>query len=735
MLGVEKGNSAWGRFRKYWNQQPTIGWSIGFLYSHQLFVVDEEKMYFSVPTQIISKGEQPGTALFFSGLFLSLQQLRHGHTRRKDLMVYGPCDVGRWCHVVKQSWLEERQGRRSQRNHLVEIYVSPNSLHWGSQCFLRVSGLSGMLCPPSWACLLYDAVSASCLRSCFAPCPPAGKVENCLGSISWCLLVIWFMKIVWAQANGPSGKEAHARTYGGAIVRHSPAFSGLQSRCPHCGFAHCPPLPSGTYKRRSDRSVHWGRLSILYRNRNKIREEQGQQENKEEGGEIREIEGAENQSRLERAENQSRLEVKPKAPLEHLQSSQRFRQLIWSAEEAIGGLPQACSNHQGRGRIEKLTNGVAHSDMICQPEMDGHRDEGKDGILGAGSLACYSLTSAGRSMHYLCQGKNWLGQSTVKREGLAWGLSLSQHCVSGPRGWVFPCLSTLKETKATKNLWISRRWERKNPATSGLKKPLSFSDRGRMWVEIHGTRTRNFWRSLPVLRPSTCKSTVCWSTDPVAIPKNFILPTSCIARFSHLQSYGILTILEGLCVSPGWWSLCHQNGRPTPRSRYPTAFWTHGSWDTVCILPALMAWLTSGIMGPPLRCRCCLISRKGSFKRQISNEQELLVALRAETVSARALVMDQTSSLTEQLKAVAASQLLIGAHGAALFWLIVLPLCGAVFEFGTGADHHYQMLASYVGIRHRYVWPGLLPWITTHRCRCQGHHQPTQERKGSTPAV
>lgn len=124
---VEKGNSAWGRFRKYWNQQPTIGWSVGFLYSHQLFVVDEEKMYFSVPTQIISKGEQPGTALFFSGLSLSLQQLRHGHTRRKDLMVYGPCDVGRWCHVVKQSWLEERQGRRSQRNHLVEIYVSPNS--------------------------------------------------------------------------------------------------------------------------------------------------------------------------------------------------------------------------------------------------------------------------------------------------------------------------------------------------------------------------------------------------------------------------------------------------------------------------------------------------------------------------------------------------------------------------------------------------------------------------------
>ena len=31
------------------------------------------------------------------------------------------------------------------------------------------------------SCLLYDAVSASCLRSCFAPCPAAGKAETVWG--------------------------------------------------------------------------------------------------------------------------------------------------------------------------------------------------------------------------------------------------------------------------------------------------------------------------------------------------------------------------------------------------------------------------------------------------------------------------------------------------------------------------------------------------------------------------
>ena len=216
------------------------------------------------------------------------------------------------------------------------------------------------------------------------------------------------------------GKEAHARAHmkGRWFATHLPSLVsslvvlivGLLTVFHSLRDIQTSIQPIGTLRQTVN----------LVQESNKIREEQGQQENKEkEGGELREIEGA---------ENQSSLEVKPKAPLEHLQSSQRFRQLIWSAEEAIGGLPQACSNHQGRGRIEKLTNGVAHSDMICQPEMDEDRDEGKDGILGAGSLACYSLPSAGRSMHYLCQGKNWLGQSTVKREGLAWGLSFSALC-------------------------------------------------------------------------------------------------------------------------------------------------------------------------------------------------------------------------------------------------------------------------------------------------------------------
>eukprot|EP00434_Breviolum_minutum_P024877 symbB.v1.2.021970.t1/scaffold1899.1/size238565/6 len=493
------------------------------------------------------------------------------------------------------------------------------------------------------------------------------------------------------------GKEAHARAHmkGRWFATHLPSLVsslvvlivGLLTVFHSLRDIQTSIQPIGTLRQTVN----------LVQESNKIREEQGQQENKEkEGGELREIEGA---------ENQSSLEVKPKAPLEHLQSSQRFRQLIWSAEEAIGGLPQACSNHQGRGRIEKLTNGVAHSDMICQPEMDGHRDEGKDGILGAGSLACYSLPSAGRSMHYLCQGKNWLGQSTVKREGLAWGLSFSALC-KWSQGVSVPLPFYIEGNKGNKELMDFTPLREKKPCDQWIEETTFIfrprEDVGRNPWHAHEEFLTLFasvaaldlqeYRML-INRPSRdpqklyppyelhrtlfsptklwhsddFRGTVCFSRVVIPLPPE---------RAPHTKKP-----LPNCVLNP--WILGY---RMHLASTYGlTDLWHHGTASPLSVL---------------------LISRKGSFKRQISNEQELLVALRAETVSARALVMDQTSSLTEQLKAVAASQLLIGAHGAALFWLIVLPLCGAVFEFGTGADHHYQMLASYVGIRHRYVGPG-----------------------------
>ena len=43
--------------------------------------------------------------------------------------------------------------------------IIPQTVYgWGSQCFLSVSALTGMLCPPRWACL----------RSCLPPCLPSG---------------------------------------------------------------------------------------------------------------------------------------------------------------------------------------------------------------------------------------------------------------------------------------------------------------------------------------------------------------------------------------------------------------------------------------------------------------------------------------------------------------------------------------------------------------------------------
>ncbi len=439
-----------------------------------------------------------------------------------------------------------------------------------------------------------------------------------------------------------------------------------------------------------DTSIRPITQTVSVKESNKIQEEQGQ-ENKENEGKPREIEG----------ENQSRLEVKPNAPLDsHLEfSSQRFRQLIWSEEEAIGGISRACSNFQGRGRIEVLTNGVAHSDMICQP-VGGHRDEGKDGILGAGSLACYSLPRAGRSTHYLCQGKNWLGQSNAKPKGF----SFSALC-EWSRGVSVPLPFYIEGNKGNKELVDFTPLREKKPCNQWIEETTFIfrprEDRGRNPWHAHEELLTLFasvaaldlqeYRML-INRPSPdpqklypvyelhrtlfsptklwhsddFEGTVCFSRVVIPLPPE---------RAPHTKKP-----LPNCVLNP--WILGY---RMHLASTYGlTDLWHH---ETASPLSAL------------------LISRKGSFKRKIYNEQELLLALRAETVSARALVMEN-SSLIEQLKAVAASQLLIGAHGAALFWLILLPLCGAVFEFGTGADHHYRLLASYVGIRHRYVGPG-----------------------------
>ena len=58
--------------------------------------------------------------------------------------------------------------KRTTRSLSSKIVFAQTVYCWGFQCFfLSVSALTGLLCPPSWACL------SACLRSCFSACLPS----------------------------------------------------------------------------------------------------------------------------------------------------------------------------------------------------------------------------------------------------------------------------------------------------------------------------------------------------------------------------------------------------------------------------------------------------------------------------------------------------------------------------------------------------------------------------------
>ncbi|KAF4647157.1 hypothetical protein FOL47_005015, partial [Perkinsus chesapeaki] len=100
--------------------------------------------------------------------------------------------------------------------------------------------------------------------------------------------------------------------------------------------------------------------------------------------------------------------------------------------------------------------------------------------------------------------------------------------------------------------------------------------------------------------------------------------------------------------------------------------------------------------------RVTMVSRATKFKRHFSNEYEVVKALHGEGRQVRVKVFSEMT-LEEQFEVIANTDLLVGAHGAGLFWLILLPRCGRVLELGTGADFHYQRLAKYSAIDHDFT--------------------------------
>ena len=57
--------------------------------------------------------------------------------------------------------------KKTTRSLSSKIVFAQTVYCWGFQCFLSVSALTGLLCPPRWACI------SACLRSCLSACLPS----------------------------------------------------------------------------------------------------------------------------------------------------------------------------------------------------------------------------------------------------------------------------------------------------------------------------------------------------------------------------------------------------------------------------------------------------------------------------------------------------------------------------------------------------------------------------------
>ena len=133
-------------------------------------------------------------------------------------------------------------------------HVFPQTVYfWGSQCFLSVFALSGMLCPPPGLCF-------SCLRSCLRSCLPAGlgccvRLPACVTLVSG-LVSHLVSQLVWSAVCAsrlvfflsPVLSPILSLSWSGVLcVPRGLSFSCLRSCLPSClsaGLGCCVRLPA-----------------------------------------------------------------------------------------------------------------------------------------------------------------------------------------------------------------------------------------------------------------------------------------------------------------------------------------------------------------------------------------------------------------------------------------------------------------------------------------------------------
>ncbi|KAF4666465.1 hypothetical protein FOZ61_009723, partial [Perkinsus olseni] len=352
-----------------------------------------------------------------------------------------------------------------------------------------------------------------------------------------------------------------------------------------------------------------------------------------------------------------------------------------------GGQPQDCGLLAGLSRVEKYRRAFLNSFKVY---CDG----------GGSELRCYDKTKGGVARNYLCEGRS-LYTHTEEVQELTRLRFYGDCCAS----------------EAFREIKFIDCEEKKNKQLAEFRDALGVQpdcSRTLGTVVVFRTREtlgRNPWHSheeiltlfmtMAALELEPGDATLLINRPKPDARKTFPL----LGIYETLLAPGKTVYADELAKAGG--TVCFDRVIfPVPPEQ---AFHTKLPLEGCGRSPILMAYrqhlmevyriAPTPPSGEP---RITVISRGTGFNRRAVNEAEMVKSLQGQGRRVQ-LVKFGEMKLLQQLEVAANTDILLGVHGAALWWLVLLPDCGRVLELGTGADGHYRNLATFRGISHTFL--------------------------------
>ncbi|KAF4739947.1 hypothetical protein FOZ62_018706 [Perkinsus olseni] len=362
-----------------------------------------------------------------------------------------------------------------------------------------------------------------------------------------------------------------------------------------------------------------------------------------------------------------------------------FERLIARYDD--GGQPQDCGLLAGLSRVEKYRRAMLESFKVY---CDG----------GGSELRCYDKTKGGVARNYVCEGRNLYTQTEEMQELTR--LRFYGNC---------------RASEAFREIKFIDCENKKNKQMAEFKDALGVQpncSRTLGTVVVFRTREtlgRNPWHSheeiltlfmtMAALELEPGGSTLLINRPKPDARKTFPL----LGIYEALLAPGETVYADELAKAGG--TVCFDRVIfPVPPEQ---AFHTKLPLEGCGRSPILMAYRQHlmevyriAATPPSGEPRITVISRGTGFNRRAVNEAEMVKSLERQGRRVQ-LVKFGKMKLQQQLEVAANTDVLVGVHGAALWWLVLLADCGRVLELGTGADGHYRNLATFRGISHTFI--------------------------------